>query len=248
MNKFTRVEKKRRKKRIIRRVFLIASSLLIAYNILIRIDYFNIKEITINGNSHLNETKIIDKAEINIGDSLFKVNRFSISNNIKTIGYIEDVKLKKKLPNILEINIQERIPYVEILTNDIYYVFDSRGILLEKRNEPLGGITLISNFPIGEINEGQELELDYRNFLDIFNDEKTIEVVNRIKYFDLEDNQNIKIILDKDIPVEFGSIYNMKYKLLELGEIIKDIEKKNIPTKMIIMNKGEYPILVRDDY
>ncbi|HPP32109.1 MAG TPA: cell division protein FtsQ/DivIB, partial [Soehngenia sp.] len=127
-----------------------------------------------------------------------------------------------------------------------YYVFDTNGILLEKRSEPLEKLTLISNYKIEDIDEGQKLDTD-SDLIDIFRDEKVIDVVRKIKSIDFADENNIKIILNKDIPVEFGSLYNLKYKLLELNEIIKDIEKKNIPTKMIIMNKGEYPILVRDD-
>ncbi|TFZ40096.1 FtsQ-type POTRA domain-containing protein [Soehngenia longivitae] len=246
MNKLTRVERKRRRKRFFRRIFLLFIVIVIIYNAIIRIDLFNVGKIEISGNNITTEAQIIEKADIKKGDNLFRINRFTLADRLREIGYIEEIDIDKVFPSTIRIKIDERIPYVEVIFNEKYYVFDINGILLEKRTEPLGELTLISNLKIQDIKEGQKLDIN-SEFIDIFNDEKVIEVVSKIKSFDFTDENNIKIILDEDIPVEFGSLYNIKYKLLELGEIINDIEKKNIPTKMIIMNKGEYPILVRDD-
>ena len=246
MNKLTRVERKRRRKRFFRRIFLLFIVIVIIYNAIIRIDLFNVGKIEISGNNITTEAQIIEKADIKKGDNLFRINRFTLADRLREIGYIEKIDIDKVFPSTIRIKIDERIPYVEVIFNEKYYVFDINGILLEKRTEPLGELTLISNLKIEDIKEGQKLDIN-SEFIDIFNDEKVIEVVSKIKSFDFTDENNIKIILDEDIPVEFGSLYNIKYKLLELGEIINDIEKKNIPTKMIIMNKGEYPILVRDD-
>lgn len=246
MNKLTRVEKKRRKKKFFRRIFLLLLLTFIIYNALIRIELFNINKIEISGNINITEEQIIEKAGFNLGDNLFKINRFTIANKLKKIGYIEKIDIDKVFPSTIRIKIDERTPYVEVIFDKEYYVFDTNGILLEKRSEPLEKLTLISNYKIEDIDEGQKLDTD-SDLIDIFRDEKVIDVVRKIKSIDFADDNNIKIILNKDIPVEFGSLYNLKYKLLELNEIIKDIEKKNIPTKMIIMNKGEYPILVRDD-
>ncbi len=246
MNKLTRVEKKRRKKRFFRRIALFIIFIVVLYNALIRIDLFNVQKIEITGNNIITEAQIIEKTGIDLGDNLFKINRFSIADRIMTIGYIEEVNIDKVLPKTIRISIKERTPYVEVLYDDKYYVFDINGILLERRSESFEGLTIITNLQIEDLKEGQELNID-SDFVEIFKDEKIINIINKIKSIDFSDEQNIKIILNKDIPVEFGSLYNIKYKLLQLGEIINDIEKKNIPTKMIIMNKGEYPILVRDD-
>ncbi|TJX68700.1 FtsQ-type POTRA domain-containing protein [Soehngenia saccharolytica] len=246
MNKLTRVEKKRRKKRFFRRIALFIIFIVVLYNALIRIDLFNVQKIEITGNNIITEAQIIEKTGIDLGDNLFKINRFSVADRIMTIGYIEEVNIDKVLPKTIRISIKERTPYVEVLYDDKYYVFDINGILLERRSESFEGLTIITNLQIEDLKEGQELNID-SDFVEIFKDEKIINIINKIKSIDFSDEQNIKIILNKNIPVEFGSLYNIKYKLLQLGEIINDIEKKNIPTKMIIMNKGEYPILVRDD-
>lgn len=246
MNKLTRVEKKRRKKRFFRRIALFIIFIVVLYNALIRIDLFNVQKIEITGNNIITEAQIIEKTGIDLGDNLFKINRFSVADRIMTIGYIKEVNIDKVLPKTIRISIKERTPYVEVLYDDKYYVFDINGILLERRSESFEGLTIITNLQIEDLKEGQELNID-SDFVEIFKDEKIINIINKIKSIDFSDEQNIKIILNKDIPVEFGSLYNIKYKLLQLGEIINDIEKKNIPTKMIIMNKGEYPILVRDD-
>jgi cell division protein FtsQ len=246
MNKITRVERKKRRKRFFRRTILLIILIIIIYNSLIRINLFNVKEIEISGNNIITEEQIIEKANINKGDNLFKINRFTVADKLREIGYIENIDIDKVFPNSIRIEINERIPYVEVIFNGKYYVFDVNSILLEKRSEPLEGLTLISNIKIEDIEVGEELNIN-SSFIEIFKDDKVIDVVRKIKSIDFSDQNNIKIILNKDIPVEFGSMYNIKYKLLELGEIINDIEKKNIPTKMIIMNKGEHPILVRDD-
>ncbi|HPP31961.1 MAG TPA: FtsQ-type POTRA domain-containing protein, partial [Soehngenia sp.] len=114
MNKLTRVEKKRRKKKFFRRIFLLLLLTFIIYNALIRIELFNINKIEISGNINITEEQIIEKAGFNLGDNLFKINRFTIANKLKKIGYIEKIDIDKVFPSTIRIKIDERTPYVEV--------------------------------------------------------------------------------------------------------------------------------------
>ena len=82
---------------------------------------------------------------------------------------------------------------------------------------------------------------------DIFNDRETEKTVLKFREIGYDEDNDVKIKLNNGIVVEFGPLYNVKYKIKTINEIVEDLEKKNIPTKMIILNKGNHPIVVRDE-
>ena len=63
----------------------------------------------------------------------------------------------------------------------------------------------------------------------------------------MTDNDNINIELNNGILVAFGTINNVKYKLNLLNEIVKDIDKKGLSCKMILMDRGDNPIIVLNE-
>lgn len=126
---------KRRKKRIRKRFFvftilLIITSIALAFNL----KTFEIKEIFVKNNVKVTKDDIINLSGINIGDNIFYVSFYKAKKNILSNPYIKTVKLKRKLPNSIEISVTERLEAVYFQKGS-YYILDDTGIFLRKSSE-----------------------------------------------------------------------------------------------------------------
>lgn len=84
--------------------------LLVIYLIAMIIYYFlsmPIKNIYIVGNTNVSDYEIINAAELKDYPSILKVSSSKIKKNIKTIDYIDDVKVKRNIFGRLTINVVE---------------------------------------------------------------------------------------------------------------------------------------------
>ena len=69
---------------------------------------FNITEVDVTGNKRLSKEQVVDLSGIETDENIFKENLSSSKKSIKQSGYIENVNIKRILPNKVEINIVER--------------------------------------------------------------------------------------------------------------------------------------------
>ncbi|MBC8588495.1 cell division protein FtsQ/DivIB [Paratissierella segnis] len=248
MKKTTRVERKKRRKRIFFNVILLILITTILITFALNSDLFNISMINIEGNNKLSKDIIENASSIIKGENIFKVNLRNGEKSIKKLSYIKDVKIERKLPKTININITEREAVVQIKNISSYLLVDIEGYVLDFKEDKEEKLPIINGFNINvlpsenifEIEHGQELK-------DLINDEKNIEIIRNFSEINLETDDNINIILNNGIVVAFGPLDDVKYKLRYLDEILKDIEKKQISVKMIIMNKGEKPIIVTNN-
>jgi len=249
MVKETRMQRKKRRLRLYRRIVLLIVfvGLLITWSL--RTSLLDIKDITVEGNSRLSAQEIIDASGLNLGENIIKSSIGKGEEAVVGLPYIETADIGRKLPKTVKIQVEERIPYMQFPFNYSYAVVDSHGVLLEYSIRRANDIPLVSGLQWEEIKLGEDLtEGPMGDSLgDFFKDQEIANIVMNFRGIEYEDENNIKFTLFNGVTVEFGPLHNVKYKLKVLQEIIDDVEEKNIPTKMIIMNKGEHPIVVRDE-
>lgn len=114
--------KKKRKRRVlkIKNILLFLSVLLLISYLAYYILTMPIKNIYISGNNIVSDEEIISLAKLDDYPPFLLTLSSSIKNNILKNDYIKEVKIKKKLGNIIEINIIEYKPITLInKTNEI---------------------------------------------------------------------------------------------------------------------------------
>lgn len=133
-NKAAPKKKKRKVSKLIKWTSIIF--LIIAVLIIICVTpIFNVREIKIFGNLKLSTEKIISLSGIKINDNIFKYSKNKISDSISEDPYIKKVKINKKYPNIVEINIEERNAMVCINILNSFAYIDEDGYILEISQE-----------------------------------------------------------------------------------------------------------------
>ena len=108
-NRAEKVHKKRRrrKKRYLLR-FLLLILLCVGIYFGVHIDYFKVDGIAVVGNEEISDEEILKLSELEVGENIFDVHPLFAQHRIKENLYIEKVRVKRRLPNKIEISVTER--------------------------------------------------------------------------------------------------------------------------------------------
>lgn len=210
---------------------------------------FNVKKVEVAGNSLISEEKIISLSQIEIDNNMFKYNKNNIIKNIKENAYVEDVKVKRKIPDTIQIEIVERQVTFMIKFANAYAYINNQGYILEisDKKQELPIIVGIKTETEG-IQEGKRLcnedLIQLNDILKIMEAATSNEISDLITQIDITDNENYKLTIQKQNKVvHLGDTSNLSTKMLWIkkfnelegntaGEIILNMnlnDEKNKP-------------------
>ncbi|MBK5241273.1 FtsQ-type POTRA domain-containing protein [Clostridium sp.] len=127
--------KKRKKKKKVRKLMLLVIIMVSTLvTLCLKLPYFNITNVEITGNINVSNAKINEQVSAHLNNNIFYASFEDSKKQIIENPYTLDVKIKKKLPNKILIEIEERVAVFYGKVNDIYYIIDNQGKLLEQRS------------------------------------------------------------------------------------------------------------------
>lgn len=181
---------------------------------------FNIKEINVSNNNQINTETIISLSQLNLGQNIFKFNKNKVNKNIKTNAYIERVEIKRKLPNKVQIQIEERKQEYNVEFLNGYAYINNQGYILQisEEKQALPTIQGIST-PDEQIVEGNRLNSEDLEKLEVI-----IQIMNICKNYELDSKITNIDISTKD---EYTLYLEEEKKTIYLGD------KSNLSNKML---------------
>ncbi len=245
MKKMSRVERKKRR----RKTFLTILSIFIVVVFMLNSQIFSVKTIKVEGNEKVASNKIALFSSIQKGENIFKFRTKDAESGIIELPYIKYAKIKRKLPSSLIISVEERKEQIKIKDEFSFLVLDKEGYILDNREDVDENLTELIGLNINDKDIGgnaftgneEKIKVDFLLELESSNMTKLFKKIN------IESYKMVNILTFNDIEVVFGSASNVKYKLGLLDEVLKDIEKKDLKAKMILMDKGDNPVLVLEE-
>lgn len=94
-------------------------------------DYFNVKEINISETHFLSEKYIVKLISVAPGMNIFKIDIEKISKTLVNEPSIKKIKVERRLPKTININIQERMPFAVLISTE-KYLLDDDGFIVKK--------------------------------------------------------------------------------------------------------------------
>lgn len=201
--------------------------LIIAVIILLSSSLFNIEDIIIVGNNKISNETIISLSGIELYENMFKFNKLSVIDKLKQEPYIENVKISRKLPNKIEITVEERTPKYSLEYAGSYAYINNQGYILEITNEKLnlpiltGFSTDLSNIKAGErINVEDLKKMD--TVIKIYEVASSNGIGNLITKIDISNDKNYSLILETEgKTVYLGDCSNLNTRILTLKSILE---------------------------
>lgn len=236
-NKMTKQEKQRRMKKnklikfILKLLVLLALFIgLTAYGLTSPV--FNINEIEILGNEKFNKDEYIRLSGLSLNNNIFNFRKSMVVYGIKQNAYVESVVVKRKLPNKVEIQVEERkVNYLLELESQEFAYINSQGYILEKSKEELpltiitGVLTDKQNIVEGNRLSNEDLERlqDVIKIKDAINNAEINQELNKIN---IKSKANYILTFEKEAKeVQVGGINdNLSSKMLYLKYLLEEQE------------------------
>lgn len=190
-------KRKRRNRRRRRRgrfgfLYLLISFLLILGAIAAAcVAFFRVNQVTVSGNQRYTMEEIVAASEVVAGDNLFLINRPQTARKIVSrLPYVENVTPVIRLPDTLELRVQENLAVAAVETGEMRWLIDARGKLLEEGDRSLRpelplvlGLTPIEPKLGSQMEVGEEEKLRLSNFHDLMQALEGMDLARQLSGF-----------------------------------------------------------------
>ena len=188
--------------------------------------FFNIKEIVVENNERVSTEEIISLIQLK-DKNIFSINTKNINKKLAENAYIENVSLKRNLPNKITLNIEERKIKYMIQLGEAYVYINNQGYILEKSSESrevpilVGIVTDVSNFQPGNRLDVSDLtKIDMANrIVECASNNGILPLISKI---DISNSKNYTLYLESERKtVYLGDCSNLNTRILYVNAIIE---------------------------
>ena len=193
---------------------------------------FNIKNINIVGNNQVTYDQILSLSELSKDTNIFKNSKSNIEKNIKRNTYINNVTIKRKLPDTIEITVEEKQKMFMLKFVNGYAYIDNQGYILEIVNKKTD-LPILKGYSTSEdeISEGNRLCSDdlekLENSIKIMQAVKEVGIEYKITNIDIANKKEYSLYIESQKKkIYLGDASNLTDKMLYAKAILES-EKKN---------------------
>lgn len=249
----TAPRRRRRRRNLSLYYLLIFSACALILFVLSRTVLFRINEYQVTGNSKYTVTQILSAGDLYTGKNMFSMNLEKLAKRIKTaLIYVDDIKIKRKLPDKLILEVEEADAYACCEYEENRYAIISRnGRYLETEQlSPRTEIIQVYGLQLKDVALGNDFISEDENKITILmNLFKTIDAncPGKISYIDITERSDIVMGYDNRIDIEFGSSLDYEYKLRYITTIIEGSLEPNAKGKIIYHSAAAGASFITDE-
>ncbi len=199
--------------------------IVVAILVLMLTPVFTVEWFEVTGNVKISDRQILQASGLEMGDNLFRFNVKKTKDKIRTITYIDEIKILRWLPGGIKITVTERVPVASLKTASGYLNTDKKGKIMEAVKET--SLPVVENIKTKTLKVG-----DFLNKEQIAQIEELMGVADIIKQFDMNDRLtefgidskgNYKFVIDGNKNVVLGEETRLDYKLKMLKTVVDEL-------------------------
>lgn len=200
-------------------LILISWGLIAGYRWLTETSIFTVKEIDINGCSHLENSQILRRAGVRKGFNIWDLSISSIRARLKKEPWVKEAWVKRNLPDELYIKIQEKIPVFLVRKKGRVYYSDAQGRVIA----PVRAGSFISLPFLSWDTGNQEQKSSLDSIRDRFSRDDFPVSMDEVAWIDFHREGLIDIFLyDRDLLLGIGNS-NLESNLFNLARVWKNL-------------------------
>ena len=226
-------KKKRKNSRVqrLKRSFVLLLLLIVAVScVCLFAPVFNITDVVVEGNAQVTNEEILDRTSIVVGSNIFKMNKKSVKKGLKSLAYLDTIKISRKLPSKIKISVTES--YAELIFPHAsgYLVSDSDGKLLEIISDCEGWeVPHVLGAEVDKFEISKKISVqDGTKFDIILNCIRYLKEkghLSQLKELDFTDVSNIWVKYKEGHKVNFAKFEDMEYKMKMLEAIMPQVDR-----------------------
>lgn len=177
--------------------------------------FFQVNKVNISGTAKYTPEELVAASGVEAGDNLIFLDTDAVEDKIfREFPYIEQVKVKKQLPSIIDISVTEAKAVYSMEYKGNYVYVSSMGKILELAAAPKEDSILIKVENLGDKDgyislPSPELQGVFEEVLAVFSERET----GNISELDLRNIYDISLLYDGRITLKLGSSADISYKI-----------------------------------
>ncbi len=198
--------------------------------------FFQVNSFEVTGNSALTDEKVVALSGIEQGDNFFYADTWGAKRSLRQNPFVENVKICRKLPDRLLIQVTERRSVGYIVTRDGYVQVGEDGRLLAIQQSLSNyGLPVISGVELSELpaiggfiqNEKLKQALEVLQHCDQ-------SLLNNIAELNVGQEYYILAYTNQKVEVRLGGLDNIEQRLQDLNQILTTVVGTQIAVDQIL--------------
>ena len=184
--------------------------------------FFRVDTVVATGQIRYTTDEIREASGVKEGDNLYLLNKYDVSNRIRReLPYVEDIRINRKLPDTLVIEITECAAPLAIVQEGIAWMVSTRGQIVDQLTEEeaagygqITGCELLSPSVGTKIALATEYSLKEDSLLALLAELKDADMLDRVDGIRLDDLSTLYLDYDGRFTVKlpYGADYEFKMR------------------------------------
>ncbi|MGN0605006.1 MAG: cell division protein FtsQ/DivIB [Oscillospiraceae bacterium] len=213
---------------------------------------FNISEIEVVGQSQYQIEEVIAATGLSKGDNLVKADVNEVHDNIMaTLMYVDEVRVKKKFPDKMIIEVKPSVPTAMLeLESGKYLLISETGKILEILDSPNRAVPVIKGYVPETTTEGVIVksadELSDKALNEVCKQITGLNLYSMID-FDITDVYAISANYENRISIRLGNSSELDYKLRYAMQILTEQLPTTKEGYLIFRANNQYQYVSKED-
>jgi len=217
---------------------------------LLSLPVWQISSVKVTGISYLPEAKMISTAKIPQGENIFLIDLDEVRARFSKVIQINEIKIKRKLPSTIVIEIKERSPYAIVVIGGATFLVDEDGYIIASKSLSSSIYRLdISKYPVirgvnkKNLEKGMRLDEKDRTFV-----RAALEMLS--KFIDISaiqievgDREDIVIYIEDILKVKIGTPADIERKIKIIKAIRDSVQGKWTKLSFIDVRVPDSPVI-----
>lgn len=191
--------------------------------------FFQVSTIDVSRDTRYKSEELIKSTGVKEGDNMFFLDTKQIAEDLKKeYPYLDTVKLHRKMPSTLQIEVTDRTEALSLEQNGKYFVLDLTGKVLEEKKSAAKNTATVTGISTKGLEVGNTIDENKQD--KIASVIKLLELADaydmkaHIKTIDVEKAYDVRITYDKQYTILLGALEesNIEHKIQFLKAILKE--------------------------
>lgn len=207
-------------------------------------EFLQVEEIKVTGNKEIDAQKIINLSGVEKGQNALLLNRGKVRENLESNPYIKVVDVKYIFPTTIELVIEEREEYANILFADTFITIDAeKHILAITKEKSQIKVPCVIGLTPNSFDVGKKMECEDTVRLDmliqILDDLELYGFNGKISEINLESISNITMLTYEGMTIKMGNGEMIEDKIAWINEVLPFLLNKGYEKGILDVSTGK---------
>lgn len=191
--------------------------------------FLKVADIEVSGTTRYEASDIIATSGIESGDNLFAINKFEVAERIlDEYPYIEQIKIRRRLPDTFTFEIVERVPSAYIEGEGSRWLIDNNAYIVELlAKDAAVKVPKITGCEVVTPREGSDLILKNEDQLvalrEVLTSLRKTEMTDKTVRVDMGKLYAINIVMGDRFLIELGDSQELSAKIRMLNAVLSEL-------------------------